>query len=93
MADIGRDTASPVSDDYAGETSIFTGSVNWVQIDLGADAEDADHLITLAAQQRAGEPAQDFVIYGLICSTQTACTTFKKKVRSAKQTNRILSWI
>ncbi len=45
-ADIGRDTASPVSDDYAGETSIFTGSVNWVQIDLGADAADADHLIS-----------------------------------------------
>jgi arylsulfatase A-like enzyme len=45
-ADVGRDTASPVSDDYAGETSIFTGTVNWVQIDLGEDAEDADHLIT-----------------------------------------------
>ena len=45
-ADIGRDTASPVSDDYTGETSIFSGIVNWVQIDLGADAEDADHLIS-----------------------------------------------
>jgi arylsulfatase len=45
-ADIGRDTASPVSDDYTGETSVFSGMVNWVQIDLGADAEDADHLIS-----------------------------------------------
>jgi arylsulfatase len=45
-ADVGRDTASPVSDDYTGETSVFTGTVNWVQIDLGEDAEDADHLIT-----------------------------------------------
>ena len=45
-ADVGRDTASPVSEDYSGETSIFTGRVNWVQIDLGEDAEDADHLIT-----------------------------------------------
>jgi len=45
-ADIGRDTASPVSHDYAGETSIFNGTVRWVQIDLGEDAEDADHLIT-----------------------------------------------
>ena len=45
-ADIGRDTASPVSDDYSGDSSIFTGRVNWVQIDLGDDAEDADHLIT-----------------------------------------------
>jgi arylsulfatase len=45
-ADVGRDTASPVSDDYSGESSIFNGAVNWVQIDLGEDAEDADHLIT-----------------------------------------------
>jgi len=45
-ADIGRDTASPVSEDYAGESSIFTGTVSWVRIDLGEDAEDADHLIT-----------------------------------------------
>jgi arylsulfatase len=45
-ADVGRDTGSPVSDDYDGESSVFTGTVNWVQIDLGEDAEDADHLIT-----------------------------------------------
>jgi arylsulfatase len=45
-ADVGRDTASPVSDDYDGQSSVFTGKVNWVQIDLGEDAENADHLIT-----------------------------------------------
>ena len=45
-ADVGRDTASPVSDDYDGESSVFTGTVNWVQLDLGDDADDADHLIT-----------------------------------------------
>jgi hypothetical protein len=45
-ADVGRDTGSPVSDDYDGESSVFTGTVNWLQIDLGEDAEDADHLIT-----------------------------------------------
>jgi arylsulfatase A-like enzyme len=45
-ADVGSDTASPVSDDYDDEDSAFTGTVNWVQIDLGEDAEDADHLIT-----------------------------------------------
>jgi hypothetical protein len=45
-ADIGRDSASPVSNEYTGETSGFTGRVNWVQIDLGDDAEDADHLIS-----------------------------------------------
>ena len=31
---------------HDGESSVFTGTVNWVQIDLGEDAEDADHLIT-----------------------------------------------
>jgi arylsulfatase A-like enzyme len=45
-ADVGRDGASPVSDDYDAASSVFTGTVNWVQIDLGDDAEDADHLIT-----------------------------------------------
>ena len=45
-ADLGRDTASPVSDDYDAESSILEGSVAWVQIDLGDDAQDADHLIT-----------------------------------------------
>jgi arylsulfatase len=45
-ADIGRDTASPVSDDYRGESSVLTGSVAWVRIDLGEDAADADHFIS-----------------------------------------------
>ena len=40
------DTASPVSDDYDGATTSSPATVNWVQIDLGEDAEDADHLIT-----------------------------------------------
>ena len=29
-----------------GESSVFTGTVNWVQIDLGEDAENAEHVIT-----------------------------------------------
>jgi arylsulfatase len=45
-ADIGSDTASPVSDDYGPADNAFTGRVNWVQIDLGDDAGDADHLIS-----------------------------------------------
>jgi arylsulfatase len=45
-ADVGRDTASPVSDDYRGKGSVFNGTVNWVQIDLDEAAEDLDHLIT-----------------------------------------------
>jgi arylsulfatase len=44
--DVGSDTGSSVSDDYTGETSHFTGTVSWVQIDLGEDAEDVDHLIS-----------------------------------------------
>jgi arylsulfatase A-like enzyme len=45
-ADVGRDTGSAVSDDYRSEASVFTGTVNWVQIDIDAAAEDLDHLIT-----------------------------------------------
>jgi arylsulfatase len=44
--DLGADSATPVSDDYSPASSVFTGRVRWVQIDLGKDAEDADHLIT-----------------------------------------------
>src|SRR6188508_783198 len=44
--DIGSDTASPVSDDYGPADNAFNGRVEWVQIDLGEDADDADHLIT-----------------------------------------------
>ncbi|HEU6443458.1 MAG TPA: sulfatase-like hydrolase/transferase [Gaiellaceae bacterium] len=45
-ADVGRETGSTVSDDYDAESSKFTGRINWVQIDLGEDAADADHLIS-----------------------------------------------
>ena len=44
--DVGSDTASPVSDDYTSEGSRFTGTVEWVQIDIADAAEDLDHLIT-----------------------------------------------
>jgi arylsulfatase len=44
--DVGSDTASPVSDDYTSAGSRFTGTVEWVQIDLTEAAEDFDHLIT-----------------------------------------------
>ncbi|HET6944431.1 MAG TPA: sulfatase/phosphatase domain-containing protein, partial [Gaiellaceae bacterium] len=43
--DVGSDTASPVSDDYTSEGSRFTGTVEWVQIDIAEAAEDLDHLI------------------------------------------------
>ncbi|HYN19250.1 MAG TPA: arylsulfatase, partial [Actinomycetes bacterium] len=44
--DVGSDSATPVSDDYGPRTSAFTGRVRWIEIDLGEDAEDLDHLIT-----------------------------------------------
>jgi len=43
--DVGRETGTTVSPDYTAHTSGFSGTVNWVQIDLGDDAKDADHYI------------------------------------------------
>jgi arylsulfatase len=31
--------------DYTAHGSKFNGKINWVQIDLGQDVEDADHFI------------------------------------------------
>jgi arylsulfatase len=44
--DVGQDTASPVSDDYTPEESVFNGTVNWVQIDIDESAMDADHMLS-----------------------------------------------
>jgi arylsulfatase A-like enzyme len=44
--DVGSDTASPVGDDYTSEGGRFTGTVEWVQIDIDESAEDLDHLIS-----------------------------------------------
>jgi arylsulfatase len=43
--DLGRDSATPVSDDH-GYDNGFTGRVRWVQIDIDEAAEDLDHLIS-----------------------------------------------
>jgi arylsulfatase len=43
--DIGNETGTTVSPDYTAHTSRFTGTINWVRIDLGEDAKDADHYI------------------------------------------------
>jgi len=50
--DLGNDSATPVSDDYDTKTSTFAGRILRVQIDLGDDAEDADHLITAEERYR-----------------------------------------
>jgi arylsulfatase len=44
--DIGSDSGTPVTDDLAVDELEFNGQVRWIEIDLGDDAEDADHLIT-----------------------------------------------
>ena len=44
--DVGSDGGTPVSDDYGPRDSRFNGRVHWVQLDIGAAAEDLDHLIS-----------------------------------------------
>jgi arylsulfatase A-like enzyme len=44
--DIGRETGSPVSPDYTPRGSKFSGEVNWVEIDIGEGAKDADHYLS-----------------------------------------------
>jgi hypothetical protein len=43
--DIGYESGTTVSPDYTAHTSRFNGRIQWVQIDLGDDAKDADHYI------------------------------------------------
>jgi arylsulfatase len=43
--DVGAEGGALVSSDYGPDDNAFTGRVNWVQIDLGDGAEDADHLV------------------------------------------------
>jgi arylsulfatase len=43
--DVGYESGTTVSPDYTAHNSKFNGKINWVQIDLGKDAEDADHFI------------------------------------------------
>ena len=50
--DVGSDTATPVSADYGSRDSVFTGRIHRVQIDLGEDAEDNDHLISVEERMR-----------------------------------------
>lgn len=50
-ADLGHDHGPAVSNDYTPENSDFTGTVNWVQLDIGDDSDD--HLITPQDRLRA----------------------------------------
>jgi arylsulfatase len=44
--DVGFEGGSPVTYDYPARGTKFSGEVSWVEIDLGKDAVDLDHLIT-----------------------------------------------
>ena len=50
--DIGCEAGSPVTTEYSAHGNAFHGEVNWVQIDTGADANDADHYISAADRMR-----------------------------------------
>jgi arylsulfatase len=50
--DVGSDSGTPVTDDLGPKETVFTGHVRWVQMDLGKDAEDADHLISADERYR-----------------------------------------
>lgn len=50
--DVGSDTGTPVSDDYALADNEFNGTVTWVQLDIDENAEDVDHLITPEERMR-----------------------------------------
>ena len=54
--DIGSDSGTPVSEDYAGESSRFTGTVNWVELEIGDD--NHDHLITPEERMRVATSIQ-----------------------------------
>ena len=55
--DVGSDTGTPVSDDYTSRGSHFTGRIHRVQIDLGDDAQDNDHLISPRSGCGSSPPA------------------------------------
>jgi len=50
--DLATDTATGVTDDLDHTNVDFTGTVNWVQIDLAEAAEDEDHQISPEQQYR-----------------------------------------
>jgi arylsulfatase len=54
--DVGYESGTSVSPDYTTQSSRFTGRINWVQIDLGAD--DNDHFIDPEERMRVAMARQ-----------------------------------
>jgi arylsulfatase len=44
--DLGSDSATPVTDDLAMDELKFNARIEWVEISVGDDAADSDHLIS-----------------------------------------------
>jgi arylsulfatase A-like enzyme len=44
--DLGSDSGTPVTDDLGGDELTYNGRVRWVEIDLGDEAVEVDHMIT-----------------------------------------------
>ncbi|MEO1058806.1 MAG: arylsulfatase, partial [Actinomycetota bacterium] len=44
--DVGTDTATGVTDELDRDTTTFTGTVRWVQLDLGDASQDDDHYLS-----------------------------------------------
>jgi arylsulfatase len=56
--DLGSDTGTPVTDDLEEGNTEFNGRVKWVELDIGDDAEDNDHLITAEERYRVAMARQ-----------------------------------
>jgi arylsulfatase len=56
--DLGSDSGTPVTDDLEEGRTAFNGRVRWVQIDLGDDAQAADHLISAEERYRVAMARQ-----------------------------------
>ncbi len=56
--DVGVEYGSPVTYDYPKRESRFSGEVSWVELALGKDAQDLDHLISPEARLRLGMAIQ-----------------------------------
>ena len=56
--DVGFGAGSPVTYEYGTHDNEFSGEVNWVEIDIGKDAIDLDHLITAEDRLRVAMARQ-----------------------------------
>ncbi len=56
--DVGFGAGSPVTYDYGTHDNEFSGEVNWVEIDIGKDAINLDHLITAEDRLRVAMARQ-----------------------------------